>query len=470
MASRSCDLLVIGAGPGGYVAAIRAGQLGKRVVLVERDRLGGECLNYGCIPSKALIHVASLKHKLEKAGEMGLTASGLTVDMAKLQAWKSGVVEKLTGGIATLCKGNNVEVVFGEARFTGPHSVAVKTHDGEEAFEAANVIVAVGGRPVDLPAFRFDRTRVLSTKESLELTAVPKELLVIGGGVSGLEMGTFYAKLGSRVTVVELLDRLLPGVPGVDDDVVRVLLRSLKKLGMVVHVKSQAKALELRGDKLLVKGETPDGPIEVLCDKVLVAVGRKANTDDLGLSAVGVTTDNRGHIPTDHQMRSNVPHVLAIGDVRGPPYLAHKASREGIVAAEVACGLPSAFDNKAMPAAIFTDPEIATVGLTEEEATGKGLQVKVGKVPFAAIGRTLTAGELDGFAKLVTDAANGRILGAQVVGPEASNVISELSLAIEMGATAEDIALTIHPHPTFPEGILEAAEAALGRAIHVLNK
>ena len=464
---RACDVLVIGAGPGGYVAAIRAGQLGKKVVLVERDRLGGECLNYGCIPSKALLHVAGLKHKAEKAAEMGLTFSGLVVDLPKLQAWKGGVVEKLQGGIAQLCKGNHVEVLRGEARFTGPHGVLVRGPTGVEEIEAANIILATGGRPVDLPTFRFDRKRILSTKEALELTAIPRELLVIGGGISGLELGTFYAKLGTQVTVVELLDQVLPGV---DPEVVRVLTRSLKKLGIVVHVSSRVKSYEERGDKLLAHAETPEGPIQVLCDKVLVAVGRRANSDWLDLDRVGVTTDAKGHVTTDDQMRSSVPHIFAIGDLRGPPYLAHKASREGIVAAEVACGRSTALDARAMPSAIFTDPEIALVGLTESEATAAGKKIKVGKVPFAAIGRTLTAGELDGFAKLVTEEGSGRILGAQIIGPGASDIISELSLAIEMGATAEDIALTIHPHPTFPEGILEAAEAALGRAIHVINK
>jgi len=464
---RSCDVLVIGAGPGGYVAAIRAGQLGKKVLLVERDRLGGECLNYGCIPSKALLHVAGLKHKVERAAEMGLKVSGVTIDLPQLQTWKSGVVERLTNGVATLCKGNGVEVVKGEARFSGPHTLLVRSPGGVETIEAANIILATGGRPVDLPSFRFDRKRILSSKEILELTAIPRELLVIGGGITGLEMGTFYAKLGTQVTVIELLDQILPGV---DAEVIRVLTRSLKKLGMIVHVSSKVKSWEERGEKLLVHADTPEGPIQVLCEKVLVAVGRRANSDWLDLESVGVGMDPKGHVLVDDQMRTNVPHIFAIGDLRGPPYLAHKASREGVVAAEAACGLSTAFDARAMPSAIFTDPEIALVGITEAEASAKGKKVRVGKVPFAALGRTLTAGESEGFTKLVVDEVSGRILGAQIIGPDASDIISELALAIEMGATAEDVALTIHPHPTFPEGILEAAEAALGRAIHVLNK
>ena len=464
---KRCDVLVIGAGPGGYVAAIRAAQLGKRVVLVERDKLGGECLNYGCIPSKALLHVASLKHKVERAGEMGLQVSGLAVDLVKLQAWKGSVVERLQKGIAQLCQGNQVEVLFGSAKFKDPTTVLLTTPQGEETLLADSIIIATGGRPFDLPTFRFDRTRILSSKESLELTVLPKDLVLIGGGVTGLEMGTFYAKLGTKVTIIELLDQVLPGV---DPEIARVVTRSLKRLGIEVHVKSQAKSWEEKDGRLLVHAETPEGPKQVPCDAVLVAVGRRANTEDLDLAAAGVHTDKHGHVLVDRQLRSNVPHILAIGDVRGPPYLAHKASREGIVAAEVAAGHNVGLDHKAMPAAIFSDPEVATVGLSEADAAMKGITISVGKVPFAAIGRTLTAGEFDGFAKLITDAANGRVLGAQIVGPDASDIISEIALAIEMGATAEDIALTVHPHPTYPEAILEAAEATLKRAIHVLNK
>ena len=465
--ARTVEVVVIGAGPGGYPAAIRAAQLQKRVVLVERDRLGGECLNYGCIPSKSLIHAANVLDSARKAEEYGIDITDIHVDMHRLQAWKGGVVERLTSGVGQLCKGNGVEVLHGEAAFASPSEVRVKTSGGEEAIAFGSAIIATGGRPTDLPAFRFDGKQIISTKEALELEEIPKRLLVIGGGVSGLELGTFYAKMGSQVTVVELMDQLLPGI---DPEVVRVVGRSLRKLGVAFHTTSQAKSWKEASDGLLVDAETPDGPLKVPCDIVLVTVGRRANTDGLAPEAAGVKVDAKGHVLVDKQMRTSNPKVFACGDVVGPPYLAHKATREGLIAAEVIAGHPMEADYRALPAAIFTDPEIATVGWTEAQVREKGLPLVVGKVPFAAIGRALTAGESEGFVKLIADAKTNRLLGAEIVGPDASDLISELALAIEMGASIEDIALTIHPHPTFPEGIMESAEAALGRAIHVLNR
>lgn len=466
--ARQVDVAVVGAGPGGYPAAIRAAQLGKRALLIERDRLGGECLNYGCIPSKALIHTANLVHALEGLAERGIDVGPPKVDAAKLQAWKSSVVERLTSGIGQLCKGNGVEVNLGDATFTGPRSLRVERRSGgAEDLEFDHAIVATGGRPSDLPAFRFDGRRVISTKEALELPQIPPNLFVIGGGVSGLEIGTFHAKLGSKVTVVEILEQILPGT---DEEVVRIVARKLKKLGVDVFVKSQAKSWREEGGRALVDVETPDGPLSVKADVILVTVGRRANTERLGLDRAGIKTEPKGHILVDRQLRTSNPNVFAIGDVIGPPYLAHKATKEGLIAAEVIAGRDVEADYRVMPAAIFTDPEIATVGLTEKEAAAKGRPVRVGKVPFAAIGRALTTGESDGFVKLVADADSNALLGAQIVGPDASDLISELALAIEMGATVEDIALTVHPHPTLPEGIMESAEAALGRAIHVLNR
>lgn len=464
--ARTVDVLVIGGGPAGYPAAIRAAQLGKKVLLVERDRLGGECLNYGCIPSKALIGTGNFVHKARKAEEFGVSIPDISIDMAKLQEWKEAVVERLTSGVATLCRGNGVEVVIGEAAFTGPDSVRVKTSDGEEAVTFGAAIVATGGRPTDLPAFRFDGKRIISTKEALELPEVPRRMLVIGGGVSGLELGTFYAKVGSRVTVVEIMPQLLPGT---DPEAVRVVGRNLKRLGVVFHTETKALGWKEAGDGLLVDVETKEGPVKVPCDVVLVTVGRRANTDGLAPEKAGIDVDAKGHVLVDRQMRTANPKVFAAGDVVGPPYLAHKATREGIVAAEAAAGHPTEMDVRAMPNAIFTDPEIAAVGLSEEQARQQGLEPVIGKVPFAAIGRALTTGEYDGFVKLVADSKSKRLLGAVIVGPDASDLISELALAIEMAATLEDIALTVHPHPTLPEGIMESAEAALGRAIHVLN-
>jgi dihydrolipoamide dehydrogenase len=465
---RRADVLVIGAGPGGYPAAIRAAQLGKAVFLVERDKLGGECLNYGCIPSKALIHTANLLHAARGASERGIDLGDSKLDMARLQAWKSGVVEKLTTGIGTLCRGNGVDVAYGTASFTGPSSVRLARRDGSsEDVEFGDAIVATGGRPSDLPAFRFDGKRILSTKEGLELTRVPANLLVIGGGVSGLELGTFYAKVGSKVVVVELLDQILPGT---DPEVVRIVDRRLRKLGVEVHVKSQAKGWQEEGGRAAVDVDTPDGPRVVRADAILVTVGRRPNTDGLHLERAGVKTDPKGHVLVDKRLRTSNPRVFGIGDVVGPPYLAHKATREGLVAAEVIAGRAVEFDVRAMPAAIFTDPEVAVVGMAEPDARAAGHRVRIGKVPFAAIGRALTTGESDGFVKLISDGESKALLGAAIVGPDASDLISELALAIEMGATVEDLALTVHPHPTLPEAIMESAEAALGQAIHILNR
>ena len=465
---RRADVVVVGAGPGGYPAAIRAAQLGKSVLLVERDRLGGECLNYGCIPSKALIHTANLLHAVRGASERGIELGDVKLDLARLQAWKSGIVEKLTTGIGTLCKGNGVEVAYGTASFTGPSSVRIDRRDGSsDDVDFGDAVVATGGRPSDLPAFRFDGMRVVSTKEGLELSRTPQNLLVIGGGVSGLELGTFYAKVGSQVVVVELLDQILPGT---DPDVVRIVERKLKRLGVEVHVKSQAKGMREEGGRAAVDVETPEGPRVVRADVILVTVGRRPNTDGLHLDRAGVKTDPKGHVLVDKRMRTSNTRVFAIGDVVGPPYLAHKATREGLVAAQVIAGRDVEFDARAMPVAIFTDPEVATVGITEAQAKASGHAVRLGKVPFAAIGRALTTGESDGFVKIVSDAETKLLLGAAIVGPDASDLISELALAIEMGATVMDLALTVHPHPTLPEAIMESAEAALGQAIHVLNR
>jgi len=468
--ARPVDLLVIGAGPGGYVAAIRAAQLGLKTVLVDKDgRLGGECLNYGCIPSKALIFTANLVHKLRHAGEMGIEYSGLRVNMEKLQKWRASVIERLNRGIEQLCQANGVEVLFGEASFLDPRRIRVVDHDKAvlEEFDAAKVIVATGSRPNDLPAFRFDGRRILSSKEALELAVAPAHLLVIGGGVTGLELGTYFAKLGTQLTVVEFLAQILPGV---DPEAARIVARSLKKLGADVHVGSQATTWKEAEGRIVVAAETPDGPREFVVDTVLVTIGRRPSTDGLNLANAGVGTDEKGFIRVDKEMRTNVPHIFAIGDVVGQPFLAHKASKEGIVAAEVAAGRAAAADWRALPSAIFTDPEVATVGLDEAAAAQKGFEVRVGKVPFAAMGRALAAGETEGFVKVVMDAKTARLLGVQIVGPDASDLISEMAVAIEMGASVEDIALTIHPHPTLPEAIMEAAEAALGRAIHVVNR
>ncbi|MCI4371127.1 MAG: dihydrolipoyl dehydrogenase [Thermoplasmata archaeon] len=464
---RQVDVLVIGGGPGGYPAAIRAAQLGKRVVLVERDRLGGECLNYGCIPSKALIHTANLVQAIEHAAERGVETGPVKVNMARLQQWKSSIVQRLTNGVGQLCKGNGVEVISGTATFTGPDRVEIRKAQGTEEIAFVDAIIATGGRPSDLPAFQFDGRKILSTKEALELDRIPQNLAIIGGGISGLEIGTFYAKLGSRVVVIEILDQILPGT---DPEAVRVVARKLQTLGIEVHTKSQARGWHEDQRQSVVDIVTPEGLIARRADAILVTVGRRPNTDDLHVDKAGVELGARGHITVDGRLRTSNPHVYAIGDVVGPPFLAHKATKEGLTAAEVIAGHPVELDYRALPAAIFTEPEIATVGLQEHEAVAKGRRIRIGKVPFAAIGRALTTGEYDGFVKLIADPDSKVLLGATIVGPDASDLISELALGIEMGATVTDIALTVHPHPTLPEGIMESAEAALGQAIHVLNR
>lgn len=460
------EVVVIGGGPGGYVAAIRLGQLGKDTVLVERENLGGVCLNIGCIPSKALIRVAKLKNRMEAAKQIGLEVGSIGVDMAKLQTWKESVVSRLVSGVEYLCKSNHVRIIKGDAKFTGPNTIEVKSAAATETIEAKNTIIATGTRPVEIPGFKFDGTTVVTTTEMLTLRQVPKNLVVVGAGVSGLEMATMYAQLGSKVTVIELLDQLLPGVV-MDVEIVKVVERAFRKLGIEYHVKSRAK--EYREGKVFATLE--DGKdVTFPCDKVLVSVGRRPNSDQLGLEKAGVKTGQQGWIPVNKKLQTNVTGIYAIGDVIGPPLFAHKASKDGVVAAEIIAGMNSEADYRGIAWAIFTDPEIASVGLTEDQAKEKGYAPIVGKFPFTALGRALLAGESEGFVKIVADKESELVLGVHIIGPEASDMISEAALAVEMGATLEDVGFTIHPHPTLPEAIMEAAEAAKGKAIHIVQK
>ena len=462
------DLVVIGSGPGGYVAAIRAGQLGMKCGIIERDRIGGVCLNYGCIPSKSLIYASGLFEKIQHADTLGFLVGAPKVDGKKLQEWKSGIVKRLTTGVGFLLNKTGATAIMGQAKLTGPNALEVKGADGKtQTVEFGKCIIATGARPVALPAFPVDGKLVVTSKEALELDRVPESVVVIGGGVIGLEMGMVFLKLGSKLTIIELTDTLLPGT---DPEAVKLVERSLAKRGATVLKSTKAGGLVTEKGKSFVTATGPDGTAhKIATDLVLVAVGFKPNSNEIGLEAAGVKTDARGSITVDANRRTNVPHIYAIGDVAGQPWLAHKASKEGLVAAEHAAGKPTAYDVKAMPAGIFTDPEIGTVGLQEHEAAKAGRKVKVGKFPFTALGKALAIGQTDGFVKLIADAETDLLLGATIVGYSAADLVAEIALGIEMGATAEDVGLTVHAHPTMPESLMEAAEAVHKQAIHILN-
>ncbi len=459
--------VVIGAGPGGYSAAIRLGQLGVQVVVVERENVGGVCLNVGCIPSKALITAAKTYEKLRHAETMGLLVDGARVDVPRMQAWKSGVVDKLTSGVRQLIKSAGGRLIAGEATVTGPRRVEIKTaKEGPIAVECESIVVATGSRPLAVPGFDVDNVKILDSTGALSLGQVPPRLVVIGGGYIGLELGIMYAKLGSKVTVVEFTPGLLPGN---DPELVQVVARKMKKLGIEALVEAKAKAWREQAGELHVTVETKQGEREIACDKVLVTVGRRPNSEGLGLDKVGVKIGPKGFIAVDKKLRTSVPSIYALGDVAGQPMLAHKAYKEADVVAEVIAGRPAEMDTTVIPAVIFTDPEIATVGMTEPEARAQGRAVRVGKFPFGALGRAMTQAETDGFVKVVADEATGELLGLHVVGPGASDLISEGALALEMGAFLPDLALTIHPHPTLGEAVMEAAKAALGECAHLVG-
>ena len=464
--SKEADVVVIGGGPGGYVCAIRAAQLGLKTILVERDQLGGICVAFGCIPSKALISMAKLYERAKEGASFGIIADGIRVDLPALQKWKAGVVSSLEKGVATLCRGNKVEIIEGTAEVIDAKKVKIMTSSGTEEVKTKNLVIATGSRAISLPGLEFDGKLVLSSTEALALETVPSSILVVGGGYIGLEICGVYQKLGSKVTIVELTEQLLPGT---EPDLVRLPQRNLEKRGATIHLKSKVLSLEKSDSGVKATVSTPNGEVVVEASVALVSVGRAPLTAEMNLGAMGVKTDAKGYIITDSRMQTSAEGVYAIGDVRGQPLLAHKAMKEGAVAAEVMAGLPSAADWKSIPWAIFTDPEVAGVGLTEKAALEAGLEVKRSRFSFAALGRALASGEAEGFVRVISDAKTGLVLGVQMVGPDVSNLISEAALAIEMGATVEDLALTIHPHPTLPEAIMEAAEVAAGRPIHQMK-
>jgi dihydrolipoamide dehydrogenase len=468
MSTIQADVVVLGAGPAGYVCAIRLAQLGKKVTVIDRAEVGGVCLNRGCIPSKALIYAGSTYERVTQHGdEMGIELKGAQMNLAKLMVWKEGVVKKLTGGVAQLLKANGCTFVAGEAQFTGPKSLQVQTPEGVKTVQFQHCVVATGSRPAVLKGFEADQKRIWDSTGALSQQKAPGSLLCIGGGYIGLELGTFYSKIGTKVTVVEAGPGLLAGV---DPDLARVVHKKLEKKGVKVHVGAKIKGQKASARGVDVTYEAGGKEQTETFDAVLVTIGRTPNSDGLGLEKAGVKLDAKGFIPVDARRCSNVPHIFAIGDIAGQPLLAHKGSKEGIVAAEAIAGKKTVYDVVAMPAVIFTDPEIATVGLTVEEAKAKGFTPQVGQFPFAANGRALSVGEPEGFVKMVGDQKSGKLLGVHIVGVEASNLIAEAALALESGALVEDLALTVHAHPTLPETLMEAAEATLGHAIHIFQK
>jgi dihydrolipoamide dehydrogenase len=465
------DAIVLGGGPAGYVCAIRLGQLGQKVACVESEEVGGVCLNWGCIPSKALIATAHLlRQARESAADRGIRIGSVELDPVRAQEHKDGIVKKLTAGVRGLLKQNGVRLIEGQGRIAGPKAVDVSTRGGgnERLVATKGVVVATGSSAIEIPGFAFDGERIIGAREAVSLRAVPRRLLVVGGGVIGLELGMVYQGLGSQLTIVELLPSLLAGI---DPDCVKVVERTLRKRGAAIFTGAQARSYERLPDgSLSVTVGVGNSSQTIECDVVLVAVGMRPRARGFGLEELGVRLDARGFVSTDERCETNVPGVYAIGDVSGPPMLAHKASKEGEVCAEVIAGHRSAKDFAAVPGVVFTDPEIAGVGLTEDQAQERGLSIRVGRFPFAALGRALSIGETDGLVKVIAEASTGRILGIHMVGPAASDLISEACLALEMVATTEDLALTMHPHPTLGEALMEASAAALGRAIHIVNR
>ena len=463
------DAIVLGGGPGGYVCAIRLGQLGQKVACVEEEEYGGVCLNWGCIPSKALIANAHFVEKSRHIGDAGIVVSDVKVDVEKMQDWKGGVVKKMTSGVRSLLKANGAEMIEGRGKLVDAKTIEVTTKSGEKRRITATkaIVVATGSATIQVPGFEFDGKTVIGAREAVSLRTLPKRLVVIGGGVIGLELGMVYQTFGVELTVVELTPTLLPGI---DPECVKVVEKKLSKNGAKVLKNTRAERLEKTPNGVTVVVSTEGKEEKIETDVVLVAVGMKPRSKGVGLEELGVEIDPRGFIKTNEFCETNVKGVYAIGDVSGQPMLAHKASKEGEVAAEVIAGKHAGKDWVTVPGIIFTDPEIATVGLTEEQAKTEGHTVKVGKFPFAALGRAVAIGETDGFVKVVTDTASGRILGIHIVGPSATDLISEAALALEVVATAEDMALTIHPHPTLGEALMEAAAASLGHAIHIVNR
>jgi len=459
------DTIVIGAGPGGYVAAIRAAQLGQKVTIVEKEYFGGVCLNVGCIPSKALIHAAHTYESAQHSEDIGIVAEKVKVNFDKVQEWKASVVKKLTSGVEGLLKGNKVEMVSGEAYFVDANTLRVMNENSAQTYTFKHAIIATGSRPIELPTFKYSK-RIINSTGALNLTEVPKKMVVIGGGYIGAELGNAYASFGTEVTILEGGDDILAGF---EKQMTALVKRNLKKKGVEIVTKAMAKGAEETENGVVVTYEVKGEEKKVEADYVLITVGRKPNTDELGLEQAGIELTERGLVKIDKQCRTNVSNIFAIGDIVEGPALAHKASYEGKVAAEAISGHPSEIDYLGIPAVVFSDPELATVGYSEQQAKEEGIEVVAAKFPFAANGRSLALNNQEGFLKLVTRKEDGLVIGGQIAGPGASDMIAEIGLAIEAGMTAEDIAMTIHAHPTLGEITMEAAEVAIGSPIHILK-
>ncbi len=468
METTKTEVVVIGAGPGGYAAAFYAADLGKKVTLVEKDkRLGGVCLNRGCIPSKALLHATKMIHEARESAHRGISFEAPKMDLEKLRTWKNGILQKLSGGVAQLAKARGVDVIYGRAHFEGSQKLRIETENGQRLLEYDKAIVAVGSKPAMPKVFDLGNPRIMTSTEALEVEEIPEDLLVIGGGYIGMELGTVYSNLGSKVVVIEALDTILAGA---DPDLVRPVVKFAEKNFKEIRYKTKVTKMATKGKKIQVISEKDGQVTEELYDRVLVSVGRSPVAQDLGLETTKVEKDEKGFIKVNEKQETTDPAIYAIGDIAGGVMLAHKASKEARIAVENIVGEERLNENIIIPAVVFTDPEVAWCGLTESEAKAKGIEVKVVKFPWGASGRALTFDRTDGLTKLILEPETDRVLGVGIVGHGAGELISEGVIAVEMGANARDLAECVHPHPTLSETIMEAAEAFYGHATHIYTR